>query len=102
MLEKLGYRVQATSSPEVAIRLAKDHPDRIDLLITDVIMPGMNGKELADQLAALHPEMKILYMSGYTADVIAHHGVLDEGVGFLQKPFSIKGLSDTIRAVLEG
>ena len=76
-------------------------PGRIDLLITDVVMPGMNGKELAGTAGHLHPGLKILYMSGYTANVIAHHGVLDEGVHFLQKPFSIKGLADKIRMVLE-
>ena len=87
--------------PDDALLLAEQYSGRIDLLITDVIMPGMNGKELAHRLTSLRPELKILYMSGYTSDVIAHHGVLDEGVSFLQKPFSIKGLADKIRAVLE-
>ncbi|WP_319588833.1 PAS domain S-box protein [uncultured Desulfobulbus sp.] len=102
MLENLGYRTLTASSPEEALLQVEQLAGRIDLLITDVIMPGMNGKELADRLATLQPGLNILYMSGYTADVIAHHGVLDEGVNFLQKPFSIKGLSDTIRMVLEG
>ena len=102
MLEQLGYRALTASSPEEAVLLVEHHHGRIDLLITDVIMPGMNGKELAARLVALHPELKILFMSGYTADVIAQHGVLDEGVGFLQKPFSIKELSDRVRAALEG
>ena len=101
MLEKLGYRTLAAPSADEAILLADRLPGRIDLLITDVIMPVTNGKELADLLATLYPGLKILYISGYTADVIAHHGVLDEGVNFLQKPFSIKGLADKIRMVLE-
>ncbi len=101
MLEKLGYRTLAAPSADEAILVADRLPGRIDLLITDVIMPVMNGKELADLLATLYPGLKILYISGYTADVIAHHGVLDEGVHFLQKPFSIKGLADKIRIVLE-
>lgn len=101
MLEKLGYRTLTASSPEEAIALGELHGERIDLLATDVIMPGMNGKELAERLTRLQPEMAVLYMSGYTADVIAQHGVLDEGVTFLQKPFSIKTLSDKIRDALE-
>ena len=101
ILEKLGYRTLTASLPDDALLLAEQYSGRIDLLITDVIMPGMNGKELAHRLTSLRPELKILYMSGYTSDVIAHHGVLDEGVSFLQKPFSIKGLADKIRAVLE-
>ena len=101
ILKQLGYRTLTASLPGDALLVAEHHSGRIDLLITDVIMPGMDGKELAVQLTSLRPELKVLYMSGYTADVIAHHGVLDEGVSFLQKPFSIKGLADKIRAVLE-
>jgi PAS domain S-box-containing protein len=101
MLEKLGYRVLAADSPREALRLAAEHTGRIELLITDVIMPEMNGKELSKQLLALHPELKLLYMSGYTADVIAHHGVLDQGVHFLQKPFLHNDLSVKVREVLD-
>jgi two-component system, cell cycle sensor histidine kinase and response regulator CckA len=101
MLEKLGYRTLTASSGEEAMRIAAEHTGRIDLLLTDVIMPGMNGKELASWLTALHPGLRVLYMSGYTADVIAQHGVLDEGIDFLQKPFYLKGLADKIRMVLE-
>lgn len=101
MLESLGYQVLATDSPSEALRLAEENISEIDLLITDVVMPGMNGKELAQQLLARRPELKLLYMSGYTADVIAHHGVLDEGVNFLQKPFTSRELSIKIKEVLD-
>ncbi|WP_051554061.1 hybrid sensor histidine kinase/response regulator [Desulfobulbus elongatus] len=101
MLKKLGYSPLTASSPEAALQLAERH-DWIDLLITDVIMPGMNGKELADRLSAMHPGLRILYMSGYTADVIAHHGVLDGRMQFLQKPFTLKGLAEKIRTTLDG
>ncbi|HER63500.1 MAG TPA: PAS domain-containing sensor histidine kinase [Desulfobacteraceae bacterium] len=100
MLEKLGYRVVATNMASEAIRLAGNHTGGIHLLITDVIMPEMNGRDLADQLHGVHPDIKILFMSGYTADVIAHRGVLDEGVNFIQKPFSMKDLGIKVREVL--
>ncbi len=102
MLESLNYRVLTADSPKAALRCAEEHIGTIDLLITDVIMPEMNGKELATRLLALCPKLKLLYMSGYTSNVIAHHGVLDEGVHFLQKPFSKIDLSARIREVLDG
>ena len=101
MLQRLGYIVLAASTPGEAIRLARDHMDKIDLLMTDVVMPDMNGRDLAKNLLSLYPKLKRLFMSGYTANVIAHHGVLDEGVRFLQKPFSKKDLADMLRKVLE-
>ena len=70
--------------------------------MTDVVMPEMNGRELARNLLALYPDLKRLFMSGYTANVIAHHGVLDEGVHFIQKPFSMKDLGGKLRKALEG
>ena len=85
MLEKLGYRVLAAGTPGEAIGLAEEHASEIHLLITDVVMPEMNGRDLAERLQSLYPGMKILFMSGYTADVIAHRGVLDEGVNFAGK-----------------
>ncbi|MEW6426518.1 MAG: PAS domain S-box protein [Thermodesulfobacteriota bacterium] len=100
MLEKLGYRVLAASAPAEALRLAIEHPGGIDLLVTDVIMPEMNGRELADRLRALQPGLKCLFMSGYTANVIAHHGVLDPGVNFLQKPVSMRELACKVREAL--
>ncbi len=101
LLEKLGYAVLAASTPGEAIRLAREHSGHIDLLITDVVMPKMNGRDLAKNLLAIYPEIRRLFMSGYTADVIAHQGVLDEGVHFLQKPFSRKNLAEKIREALE-
>jgi len=97
MLKKLGYAVLTASTPGEAIRLARDHPGRIDVLMTDVVMPEMNGRELAKNLLSIHPDMARLFMSGYTADVIAHRGVLDEGVHFIQKPFSKTELAAKLR-----
>ncbi len=97
MLEKLGYRVLTASTPGEAIGLAKEHTSEIKLLITDVVMPEMNGRHLAEQLQSLYPGIKILFMSGYTADVIVHRGVLDQGVNFIQKPFSMKDLAIKVR-----
>jgi two-component system cell cycle sensor histidine kinase/response regulator CckA len=96
MLERLGYRVLAAGTPDEAIGLAEKHSSEIHLLITDVVMPEMNGWDLAERLQSLYPSMKILFMSGYTAKVIAHR-VLDEGVNFIQKPFSMKDLAVKMR-----
>ena len=101
MLEKLGYKALATDSASKALQLAKSHAPKIDLLITDVIMPEMNGRELAEQVQAIHPQIKTLFMSGYTADVIAHRGVLSEEANFLQKPFSTDSLAIKVREVLD-
>jgi CheY-like chemotaxis protein len=100
MLERLGYQVLAADTPSGAIRLAKDSNGLIDLLITDVVMPEMNGRELANELQAVHPQIKTLFMSGYTSNVIAHQGVLDAGVNFIQKPLFLKELALKIRAIL--
>ncbi|MGB3223004.1 MAG: PAS domain S-box protein [Desulforhopalus sp.] len=102
MLERLGYTVVAAATPGEAIRLAHEYQGRIDLLMTDVVMPEMNGRELAGNLLSHYPDLKRLFMSGYTANVIAHHGVLDEGVHFIQKPFSKKDLGGKVREALEG
>ncbi|MFW5802505.1 MAG: transporter substrate-binding domain-containing protein [Verrucomicrobiota bacterium] len=99
-LERLGYTVLAADSPEAALQLASDHPDNIDLLITDVVMPGMSGRDLAEKLAPDHPAMKVLYISGYTANVIAHRGILDTAVTFLAKPFTRDDLAAKVREVL--
>ncbi len=101
MLEMQGYRVLAAATPGEAIRLAEENAGEIHLLMTDVVMPEMNGRELAKKLLSLYPDLKRLFMSGYTADVIAHHGVLDEGVYFIQKPFTLKSLSSKVREVLD-
>ena len=101
MLELQGYVVIPASSPAEAIRLASEHAGKIHLLLTDVIMPEMNGKDLAKVLLAISPDLKILFTSGYTANVIARHGVLDEGVQFIQKPFTIQDLTAKIRRVFD-
>ncbi|MDY6906152.1 MAG: ATP-binding protein [Thermodesulfobacteriota bacterium] len=100
MLEALGYKVLTADRPSEAIQLAETYGDTIDLLITDVIMPDMNGHQLGKQLLSFYPDIKLLYISGYTADVITHQGVLEKGVCFLQKPFSRHDLSVKIRQAL--
>jgi signal transduction histidine kinase/ActR/RegA family two-component response regulator len=100
MLELLGYTVLPAATPDEALWLAEEHGGTIDLLITDVVMPEMNGLELAEKLASLCPDLKRLFMSGYTANIIAHHGVLDKGVHFLQKPFLSKQLATKVREAL--
>lgn len=99
MLQALGYTVLSAAGPAEALRLVGEHA-AIDLLVTDVIMPGMNGKDLARQALQLQPAMRCLFMSGYTADVIAHQGVLEQGVQFIQKPFSIMTMATKVREVL--
>jgi PAS domain S-box-containing protein len=101
MLEQLGYTVLAASTPGEAIQLARDHSGGLDLLLTDVIMPEMNGRDLAKNILAMYPDLKRLFMSGYTADVIAHQGVLDPGVHFIQKPFNTHSLTAKIRETLD-
>ncbi|MBI5592209.1 MAG: PAS domain S-box protein [Deltaproteobacteria bacterium] len=101
MLEMQGYAVLAANTPGDAIRLAEAYPGEIHLIMTDVVMPEMNGRDLARNLLSRYPNLKRLFMSGYTANVIAHHGVLDPGVNFIQKPFSMKGLTARIREVLD-
>jgi PAS domain S-box-containing protein len=101
MLERLGYTVLAAGTPGEAVHLAQKHPSRIDLLLTDVVMPEMNGRDLAKNLLSIYPDIRRLFMSGYTASVIAHHGVLDEGVHFIHKPFSMKDLGRKLREALE-
>ena len=101
ILEVEGYAVVAAGTPGEAIRLAKEHAGDIHLLMTDVIMPEMNGRDLARNIMPLYPYLKCLFMSGYTSNVIAHHGVLDEGVNFISKPFSRDELAGKLRAVLD-
>ena len=101
MLKGLGYMVLHTQSPAEALQLAKTHSGDISLLITDVVMPKINGRYLADQMQALSPGLKTLFMSGYTAETIAHRGVLEEGVCFMQKPFSRKDLALKVREALD-
>ena len=100
-LGKLGYTIITAAAPDEALRLAAEHDDAIDLLITDVVMPGMSGRDLAGKLMPDHPDMKVLYMSGYTANVIAHRGILEENVQFLAKPFGREKLAKKLREMLE-
>lgn len=100
MLQQLGYKVLTAPTPAKAIRLASESTEKIDLIMTDVIMPEMNGRELANTLSVQYPAIKHLFMSGYTADVIVHHGVLEDGVHFIQKPFSKEDLSINLRKAL--
>jgi PAS domain S-box-containing protein len=100
MLIGTGYTVIAATTPGEAIRLAREHQGRIDLLITDVVMPEMNGRDLARNIMLIYPDIKRLFMSGYTANIIAHHGMLDEGVHFIQKPFRKNDLAANIRKII--
>jgi len=102
MLGRMGYRVLAAATPSEAIRLAEAHGGGIDLLMTDVIMPEMNGYELAAQVKRRCPDLKVLYVSGYTADIIARRGVLAAGVSSIQKPFSPEELAAKTREALGG
>ncbi len=101
ILEKFGYTVLIANTPQEAICLVEAQPGHIHLLITDVVMPEMNGRELAERLVSIKPGLKCLYMSGYTPDVITHRGILKEGVHFIQKPFSIKDLADRVREAID-
>ena len=100
MLERLGYSALTSRTPAEAIAIAEEHPEAIHLVIADVVLPQMNGRELVSHLGAIRPGLRFLFMSGYTADVTAHRGVLEKGVHFISKPFSMNALADKIREVL--
>ncbi|MDY6906393.1 MAG: ATP-binding protein [Thermodesulfobacteriota bacterium] len=100
LLMRRGYSVLTAANGKEALSILEDHAAPLDLLLTDVIMPDMNGRELYFRAMEIYPELKVLYMSGYTDNVIAHHGVLDEGVQFIQKPFTVKALATKVREVL--
>ncbi len=101
ILKQQGYSVLVAENGTEALSIVETHADPVHLLLTDVVMPEMNGRELFNRAAEKRPSLKVLYMSGYTDNVIAHRGVLDEGVQFIQKPFTVQGLSTKVREVLE-
>ncbi|MCF8112151.1 MAG: PAS domain S-box protein [Desulfobacteraceae bacterium] len=100
MLEKLGYNVLTADTPGRAMERAEAHEGKIDLLITDVVMPEMNGRDFADKLRTLYPGLKTLFMSGYTANVVARHNVAEQDLNFIGKPFAIKDIADKVAEVL--
>lgn len=102
VLEMEGYKVLAAASGQEALNLCKEMAEPVELLITDVVMPGMSGRDLSETLGEMYPDIKILYMSGYTDDAVVRHGVLEEGKAFLQKPFSPDALARKVRGVLDG
>ncbi|MFH1931464.1 MAG: PAS domain S-box protein [Pseudomonadota bacterium] len=101
-LHLYGYSVLEAENGEEALRVSKEHEGPIHLMITDVVMPKMGGKEVAERLQPLYPQMKVVYMSGYTDNAIAHHGVLEPGLNYLEKPFTPEGLARKVREVLDG
>ncbi len=102
MLKAIGYSVIAAATPEEALSLCEKGDITVDLVITDVVMPVMNGRELRDKLRVARPAIKVLFVSGYSSNVVVHHGILEEGVHFLQKPFSLNDLSRKVSKVLAG
>jgi PAS domain S-box-containing protein len=102
MLDALGFTVLVASDCREALALAGRQDSGVDLLLTDVVMPELSGKELCERLRVVRPHLEVLYMSGYTADVIAHHGILEDGVHFIQKPFTMDDLARAIRTALRG
>jgi CheY-like chemotaxis protein len=101
ILESRGYRVLVAGGGEEGLQLWETHRNEIDLLLTDLIMPGMSGRVLGALLSQLRPDLAVLYMSGYTDDAIVRHGLLSEGVEFIQKPFTVTKLAKKVRKVLD-
>jgi len=102
VLERQGYSVLAAHDPDESLMLTARHTGEIDLLITDVVMPGMDGAELAAWIGESRPQTKVLYMSGYTEDTIAHRGIASSDATFLQKPFTPSALAAKVRDLLDG
>jgi len=101
ILRRFGYEVLEAGLPGEALLLCEGRKERVDLLLTDVVMPHMSGRELAERVRKFHPEVRVLYMSGYTDNAIGHHGVLEPGIDFMQKPFTVDGLTRKVREVLD-
>jgi CheY-like chemotaxis protein len=102
VLEARGYRILAADLPGEALEIAGAHPGPIHLLLTDVVMPGASGRQIADRLAVTRPEMRVLYMSGYMDDTILRHGISEQEIAFLPKPFAPNTLARKVREVLDG
>ena len=100
ILRDRGYTVLEASNGKAALDIAREYAGEIHLILTDVVMPGMGGKDLVSQLKTARPDIKALYISGYTDNAIVHHGILDSNVNFLQKPFSVKRLMRKVREAI--
>jgi len=101
ILEQQGYSILEAKNGIEALKVSEENGDQIHLMIADVLMPGMGGREIEERLRPLRPEMKVIYMSGYTDNAIVHHGVLNPEIEFLQKPISSEALKRKVREVLD-
>jgi two-component system, cell cycle sensor histidine kinase and response regulator CckA len=102
ILIKVGYRVLEAADAEHALEICREPSQKIDLVLSDVVMPNMNGRELAQKLATMRPKLRVLFMSGYTGDSVLDRGILDSGVPFIQKPLTPESLARKVREVLDG
>ena len=101
ILKTQGYTVVTAANPDEAVAVAREFKGKIEMMVTDVVMPGMSGRQLAERLARSRPEMRVLFVSGYTDDAVVRHGVIDQGTAFLQKPFTPTVLARKVREVLD-
>ena len=99
ILEEMGYTVIQAETPEKAVAIC-ERGEQIDLIITDVVMPGMNGREMTERIRSVRPDMRVLFMSGYTADIVAQRGIVEEGMFYISKPLDTRHLNEKIRQVL--